>query len=321
MPPKNTPCPGTTKIPTEQFKKDFAELGGGGMAKKYGCDARSIFNRRRRIEMQEGIVLKPGTGHWQNLDKHDAARYVDIINGHILVGSDSHYFPGIVSTAHEAFVEFAKEYKPKVIVKNGDELDFPAISRHAPIGWEERPKVSEEIDNTRAMLSEIEKVSPKSRRIWPLGNHDSRFETRLATVAPEYANNHGVHLKDHFPNWEPCWSVFVNNHTVIKHRIKGGVYAVRNNTIAAGRSVITGHLHSLKVWPHSDYNGTRFGADGGTMADPYGPQFKHYTELNPLDWRSGFLLLTFHKGQLLWPEVIFVRGPGEIEFRGKVYSV
>src|SRR6185436_9353453 len=130
-----------------------------------------------------------------------------------------HYWPGIVTTAHKAFLEFAKEYKPKVIIKNGDEMDFPAISSHSPIGWENRPKVSEEIDNTKAMLSEIEKVSPRSRRIWPCGNHDGRFETRLATLAPEYAQVHGVHLKDHFPKWEPCWATLVNEDVVIKHRL------------------------------------------------------------------------------------------------------
>ena len=260
-------------------------------------------------------------GHYQQLDQHPAVVKLGIENGHILIGSDSHYWPGIVSTAHKAFLEFAKEYKPKVIIKNGDEADFPSISRHAPIAWEQRPKVAEEIDNLKAMLSEIEKVSPKSRRIWPLGNHDSRFETRLATIAPEYANVHGVHLKDNFPKWEPCWATFINKDTVVKHRMKGGIHATRNNTLNAGRTIITGHLHSLKITPLSDYNGTRWGVDCGTMADPYGPQFVNYTELNPLDWRSGFILLTFVKGRLLAPEQIWVCGPDEIDFRGKVLRV
>jgi hypothetical protein len=57
------------------------------------------------------------------------------------------------------------------------------------------------------------------------------------------------------------------------------------------------------------------------MADPYGPQFYNYTELNPLNWRSGFILLTFVKGELLWPEHIFVRGPGSVDFRGAIHNV
>jgi hypothetical protein len=307
----------------DDFLKEFSSLGAREMADKYKITERQIYKRRRNLERILGVDVKPPTrgGHVQQLDQHPAAIQLGIQEGHILVGSDSHYWPGIVTTAHRAFVEFAKEFKPKVIIKNGDETDFPALSRHSPIGWENRPKVSDEVDACKAMLGEIEKASPKSRRIWPCGNHDGRFETRLATVAPEYAKVYGVHLKDHFPNWEPCWAAFVNNDTVIKHRIRGGIHATRNNTLQAGRSVVTGHLHSLKVTPLSDYNGTRWGVDCGTMADPYGPQFYNYTELNPLDWRSGFCLLTFEKGKLLWPELVWVSGPGEIQFRGKVHSV
>jgi hypothetical protein len=319
----NSAQPANAAMDRETFLREFAELGASAMARKYDILERTVYERRRRMEKSLGLTVTPPTrgGHVEQLDQHPAAIKLGIENGHILIGSDSHYWPGIVSTAHRAFLEFAKEYKPKIICKNGDEADFPQISRHAPIAWEHRPKLSEEVDNLKAMLSEIEKVSPDSRRIWPLGNHDSRFETRLATVAPEYANIHGVHLKDNFPNWEPCWAAFVNDDVVIKHRIKGGVYAPRNNTIAAGRSVFTGHMHSLKVWPHSDYNGTRWGGDSGTMADPYGPQFYNYTELNPLDWRSGFLFLTIVKGKLLWPETVWVSGPDTVQFRGKEWRV
>jgi hypothetical protein len=270
-----------------------------------------------------GAKITPPTrgGHVQQLDKHPAVINLGIQDGHVLIGSDSHYWPGIVSTAHNAFLEFIREFKPKVIIKNGDEADFPTISRHAPIAWEKRPKVSEEVDNLKAMLGEIEKLSGGARLLWPLGNHDSRFETRLATVAPEYANIHGVHLKDNFPKWEPCWATLINKDVVVKHRYKSGIHAPHNNTLWAGRTILTGHLHSLKVMPISDYNGTRWGVDCGTMADPYGPQFYNYTELNPVNWRSGFILLTFVKGQLLWPEHVFVSAPGVVDFRGKLRNI
>lgn len=310
-------------IKDDVFLREYGEIGPHKMARKHGVDISAIYRRRRRLEQREGVVLQAARygGHVQQLDQHPSAIQLGIQDGHILVGSDSHYWPGIVTTAHRAFVEFCREYNPKVIIKNGDEADFPSISRHAPIAWEKRPKVAEEIDNLKAMLSEIEKVAPHSRRVWPLGNHDSRFETRLATVAPEYANVHGVHLKDNFPRWEPCWAAFVNADTVIKHRIAGGIHATRNNTLRAGRSTVTGHLHALKVTPFSDYNGTRFGVDCGSMADPYGPQFVNYTELNPLDWRSGFVLLTFVKGKMLWPETVWVSGPDTVQFRGKEWRV
>lgn len=315
--------PANARVDRDVFIREFAELGARKMAEKYGVLERAIYARRRRLERLCSTVMAAPTrgGHVEQLDQHPAGIKLGIQDGHILIGSDSHYWPGIVSTAHKAFLEFAKEYKPKVIIKNGDEADFPQISRHAPIAWESRPKLSVEVDNLKAMLSEIEKISPASRRIWTLGNHDSRFETRLATVAPEYANIHGVHLKDNFKLWEPCWAIFVNEDLVVKHRFKSGVHATHNNAMWAGRSVITGHLHSLKVAPLSDYNGTRWGVDCGTMADPYGPQFYNYTELNPLNWRSGFVLLTFVKGKLMWPETVWVSGPDTVQFRGKEWRV
>lgn len=312
-----------TKITADALIEEFPKIGAAGISKKYGIGERKVNERRRAIEAQRGVIIPSPTrgGHVEQLDQHPAVIQLGLQNGHILIGSDSHYWPGIVTTAHRAFVEFAREYKPKVIVKNGDELDFPTISRFAAIGWEKRPGVQEEIENTQAMLSEIEKVSPRSRRIWPMGNHDARFETRLAQQAPEYARVQGVHLKDHFPKWEGCWMALVNETLVIKHRIKGGIHATRNNTLNAGRSTVTGHLHSLKVAPLSDYNGTRWGVDCGTMAEPYGPQFYNYTEMNPLDWRSGFVLLTLVEGKLLWPETVWVSGPGTVQFRGKEWKV
>jgi predicted phosphodiesterase len=311
------------KYSDEQMIAEIPKIGIRGFARKYGVDISNVHRRRRIAEQRNGGVIVPASrgGHWQQLDRHPSVVQVDIMDGHILIGSDFHYHPGSVSTAHSAFLEFQREYKPKVIIKNGDEVDFPTISRFAH-GWEKQPSVAEEIEYANAMMGEIEKTSPTARLIWPVGNHDSRLETKIATVAPELARLKGVHLRDHFnPRWEACFAAFVNSDTVVKHRLKGGIYAPRNNTMYAGRTIITGHLHSLKVWPHSDYNGTRWGVDCGTGADPYGPQFSGYCELNPLDWRSGFVLLTFVKGRLLWPETIWVSGPNEVQFRGRVWNV
>jgi len=324
--PKGKPNPAHQVLDEDTFIEEFYKMGAAAMSRKHQIDVRGIHHRRRGIEKRRGIVLTPPSrgGHVQQLDKHPASIQLGIQDGIILVGSDAHYWPGIVSTAHRAFVEFCKEYKPKVVVMNGDVMDFPSISRFEAsswLDWENRPSVADEIENAAAMLEEIKKASKGARHIFPLGNHDARLETRIASKAPELAKMKGVHLKDHFPDWEPCYAALVNNDTVIKHRMKGGIHATRNNTLNAGRTMVTGHLHSMKVTALSDYNGTRWGVDCGTMADPYGPQFSNYVELNPLDWRSGFCLLTIKKGKLLWPELVWVSGPGTIQFRGKEWSV
>lgn len=305
----------------------FQKLGPQRMAEKTGMAKRGIMNRRRRIERRTSkSILPPDPSPvetWAKVGKTEipGRLQINIKDGIVLVGSDAHYMPDVVTTAHRAFVAFAKEFKPRVLAENGDVLDGSTISRHTPIGWEKRPKLIEEIEACQDRLHELRKASPNSEFVWQLGNHCARFETRLATVAPEYARVNGVHLKDHFPGWQPCWSLWINDDVIIKHRLNKGLHATHNNTLKSGKTMVTGHLHSLKVTPWTDYNGTRYGVDTGTLADPFGPQFNDYMEDGPRNWRSGFVVLTFRNGRLMWPEVVSVVDENTVEFRGELIRV
>jgi hypothetical protein len=247
--------------------------------------------------------------------------HIPIRDGIVLVGSDGHYWPGKPSTAHRAFVHFARRLGPKAVIYNGDAFDGASISRHPPIGWETRPSVADEIEACKERLKEIKEAAFDARKIWSLGNHDGRFETRLASVASEFARVTGFHLQDHFPDWTPCWDAWINKDVVVKHRYKGGAHAPYNNTLHSGKTMITGHLHSAKVQPITDLNGTRFGVDTGCLADPWGPQFVDYTENGQKDWRSGFCVLTFIGGKLLWPELVTVWDKSTVQFRGEIIKV
>lgn len=297
------------------------------IAKVLGIGERRVHSRRRQIEKTWGIRLDAGgstrTLHYE-LDKHSAIKTLEIENGVVLVGSDAHYWPGLVTTAHKAFVAFVKALQPAAVILNGDVLDGASISRFAPIGWtdEDKPSLVQELECCQERLTEIEDAcGPGAHKLWTLGNHDGRFETKLATAAPQYAKIHGYHLKDHFPAWSPAWMCSINDDVMVKHRWKGGVHATHNNTVNAGKTMVTGHLHSLKVTPFSDYNGTRYGVDTGTLADCYGPQTSDYTELSPVNWRSGFVVLTFRDGRLLCPEMVSVHAPGVVDFRGDLHEV
>ena len=296
------------------------------VAAALGVNIRSVNNRRRYIEHRYNIQLDAAdtkTRYYKHLQpvEHHARRHLAIDNGVVLVFSDAHFWPGVRTTAFRALLQFAQKFKPKAIVNNGDAFDGASISRYPRIGWDSKPSIIEELKACKEHLGEIEEAAGKAKLYWPLGNHDSRFETRLAANAPEFEGVEGFHLKDHFPNWLPCWSVWINDEVVIKHRMKGGIHATRNNTLNAGKTIITGHLHSLKVTPLDDYRGTRWGCDTGTLADPRGPQFKDYLEDNSTDWRSGFVMLTFKDRMLLWPEVVRVIDEGRVDFRGAIIEV
>lgn len=308
--------------------KDFVDVfeahGPAGTARILGMAVRAVYLRRERLERKLRRPIKGPSTHnttRDGLSAHSARHHITVKDGIVLIGSDAHYWPGHVTTAHRALVHFVKREQPAAVIMNGDALDGARISRHAPIGWEGRPSLINELEATKERLDEIRKAWKGAKFIWPLGNHDGRFETRLATVAPEYADVHGVHLKDHIPDWVPCWSCWINEDVVIKHRWKGGVHATHNNTVYAGKSMFTGHDHMLKVTPFHDYNGTRWGGSSGTLADPYGPQFVDYTEDSPKNWAAGFLRLTFRKGKLMWPEVVRVIDKDHVDFRGEIIRV
>lgn len=287
-----------------------------------GMDLRGLKRRRNSLEIEKNIKLRQ-----IHIDAHAIERKIDlgIKNGTVIVFSDAHFWPGIRSTAFKGLLYAIGVYAPTAVIANGDIFDGASISRYARIGWDKSPSVIEELKACQACMSEIEEVAKAARHnvrlLWPLGNHDARFETFLATNAPQFEHTTGFKLSDHFQKWKKCWSVWLNEKVVVKHRNKGGIHATHNNTVQSGVTMVTGHLHSLKVTPYVDYNGVRYGVDTGTLADIYGPQFENYLEQNPVNWRSGFAILTFVNGVLLIPELVMVHTQDTIQFRGEVIDV
>jgi hypothetical protein len=209
------------------------------------------------------------------------------------------------------------------VICNGDAFDGASISRH-DVTDQPQTSVVQELKACQGALGEIEEVAKAARHnvklLFTWGNHDIRFGNRLAQQAPQFKEVQGFKLTDHIPEWEFCWAVWPTDQVVVKHRYKGGIHATHNNTVNAGVSIVTGHLHSLKVTPFSDYNGCRYGVDTGTLAETDGPQFT-YAEINPNNHRSGFGVLNFFNGQLLWPELVHKFDEGLIQFRGDVIDV
>lgn len=305
-------------------------LGNGpAIAQVAGISIRALM-KRLAVMRERGVYVPPLLGAKadpQRASKHKARINVRLENGIVIIGSDAHVWPGTRTPAQLAFIKMIKDLRPKMVIANGDIFDGARISRHPRIGFLERaPEVEEELSAVKGFLGEVMDVTPRGcRTIWTLGNHDNRYEAELAAKAQAYEGIKGFHLKDHFPEWEPCWSVHINpftrGYTVVKHSWHNGSAAKRNNVVKGGTHMVTGHLHSLGEERWTNYWGDWYGIDCGTMADPKGPQFVHYTEDNSLNWRAGFSVLTFHKGRLLQPEFVQVFDDSAVEFRGQVIKL
>lgn len=301
------------------------ETGGSAaeVARRLGVAERNVHARRSRIEAKQGIVLASRDNRTNRPQRTPPGRLtVDMPNGTVLVGSDAHVWPGELTTAHRGFIHLAKTLKPDMIVMNGDVFDVARISRHPAGIWaqQQRPNVKQELEACQGFLDAVVKAHSTAKRVWTWGNHDARFEMRLAALTPEYEGIPGFALKDHFPEWTMAMSLWVND-CVIKHRAShSGVHAIYNNTLKAGKSIVTGHLHALRVHSYTDYNGDRYGVDTGTLADPWGPQFD-YQEDNSRSHRAGAALVSFRNGKILLPELMQVWDEDTIQFRGQLIAV
>jgi len=298
------------------------------MAKALDISERNVQARRRRIEERSGIRLVASAKNSPDAKifypENGVRATTEIDSGMILVASDCHYWPDIISTAHRAFVKLVKELKPKIVVINGDAFDGASISRHPAGGtWQSLPSVKQELEACQDRLEEIQKAATGAQLSFLWGNHDLRFNARLQSqVGETFKGVMGMNLAEHFPLWRFSMSLMINGDTMIKHRYHNGIHSIYNNILKSGANMITGHLHSLKVTPWTDYSGTRYGVDTGTLAQVDADAFT-YSEDNPTNHRSGFAVLTFHNGKLMPPELCEVidEDEGLVYFRGQVIKV
>jgi hypothetical protein len=301
------------------------------VAEMLGLNVRGVYERRNKAEIALGVSLPSVSRGGNGGDRSNIrAAYhrrheLKLRDGVAVVFSDAHWWPGKRRTvAHAALLRLLPRLKPRAVIANGDVFDGAAMSRHDAIGWSQVPSAGAEIEVLQANMNEIQDAAPDAALLRTIGNHDIRFDKYLAIRASEMKDVSGSRLRDHLPRWLESWSVQVNGDLMIKHRWHNGVHATWNNTLKGGVSIVTGHLHRLMVTPFTDYRGRRYGIDTGTLADAVPPppmeasQFD-YAEDNPLPWGSGFVVLTWHNGLLLPPEICEVIG-GKAWFRGEAIA-
>lgn len=292
------------------------------VAEHIGINVRNIHTRRKAIEDRYDIELKTlidmrsGPASQKIKIPNDRVRAIANLTGYVVVFSDAHFFPGEKSIGYQALIKVIKQLKPALIIANGDIFDGATIHGHGPIGWESPPTLKQELEAVQDAMNGIEKAARGAILHRTIGNHDIRFDRRLAGQVPEYRDISGTTLRDHLPLWNVSWSVMINGNTMVKHRINGGIHSGYNNTLKGGISTVTGHTHLLSVSPWTDYTGRRYGVSTGMLADPMDAQFR-YAEDNPRPWCQGFAVLKYDdEGMLLPPELCEVVN-GCAYFRGE----
>lgn len=287
---------------------------------KYGVsDRRNFLRRIDRVCQRYGFV--------SNLRQQDTKRagsstyHLDHDYTAILFG-DEHFWPErLVETSAALWVllQVIDDIKPDALISMGDSFDGFSISRHPPHGWASGPSVEEELEANRLYLDMISACAPDADKFHLWGNHDARYDSRLASMAGQFEGVKGMTLEDHFSDWTWVEHLSLSDTLEVWHSWHGGTHAAYNNTLKAGRSTATGHTHRCTVSEYSDLNGHRYGIETGTLADPSGPQF-FYCGNRPTNWQMGFVVVDVLVGGKveIHPERVIV-SDGKARFRGRTW--
>ena len=187
-------------------------------------------------------------------------------------------------------LDFIKEKKPRYVVQVGDAYDFFSLSRFprnpfiAPID-----EINEGRQTLVEMWSYIKKISPKSRCVQLLGNHEDRIHKKMQAQLPELI---GVAKIDHLFQFEGVKTV---NDTREVHVIENiGFQHGYYSSHAAGRlakehhmNMVCGHTHTggLKMVPSQGK--PLWELNAGLLGDPKS-KVMTYTRSKWNDWTLGF---------------------------------
>jgi hypothetical protein len=280
-------------------------------------DRRNMHKLRRQAEEVLGISL-PSLDPARASNLPHTTEKIDVDSATLAIYGDAHFWPNQAAPAFWILLEVLKDLKPGYVIDNGDSFDGSMVSRHAQISFEDLPELKDEYEACLNYMRMIKEVTPNSKHYRNIGNHDLRIEAKLANALPEFNGMPGFTTHEMFPGWEHNYSIAFNDVLMVKHRLYSGVHAAYNNVLKSGMNIATGHTHRLQMRPWTDYRGTRYGIETGTIADPYGPQFS-YTEDGLRDWQPGFVVIEI-VGEDIYPELVHVRG-NKARFRGNEYSV
>lgn len=247
--------------------------------------------------------------------------------------------------AVEVMLQIAEDFKPDVLVINGDFCDWRTLSDHYPARDEEGsrlvPSLKQEVAIQRGVLDEIVRRVKPGEIYWNDGNHEFRLNKMLwkqptivqllgfKDVAAKLTvgelmrfDAYGIKYTGEYPN-----GFWLRKEVWIEHgfntSLKAG-YTVSRLLDARNASVIVGHCERLAVVWKRAIDRKMFGIEGGNLSilgEKGGKGIYStvpHTAPELMNHQQGFALLTRHAGQW-YPEAVPIHH-GVAVWRGKVYD-
>jgi hypothetical protein len=195
-----------------------------------------------------------------------------------------------------------QDQAPAHVIQIGDLGDWSSLSTHHTRGRGERRNFAADRRSVRASVADLQSVTPKSGVLTLLGgNHDAWLDAYLVERAPEMEDAEefdvrtllGLRPRDRY---FPYRAGFHLGKVYYTHDIGHcGAAATRQNLVAAGHCIVTGHTHRAGI----EYGGTilgdrHFSMSVGWMGDPAAFAKQPYMPIAKMkDWQRGLGVVTY----------------------------
>jgi len=248
----------------------------------------------------------------------------------VLVYGDVH-FPYHDEKALNILYKYMSEYKPNIVVMNGDIVDFYSISE-----WDKNPHhfdIQYEIDLAKDHFNKVRKIVGKKTKIYFLeGNHEARLQryvykhseldgldvlnlTSLFNFKQYNINFKGVDID----YWKKDNGHLQLGDVLIMHgdnRLNGASsskysgYSVKNTILGATQmNTIIGHVHKLALFYHKMANEYIVGIEGGSLCQSVGTA----------NWQQGFVTFELYRNKMVNPRTHQIIN-GMLYEDGKLYK-
>lgn len=201
----------------------------------------------------------------------------------------------------EIVMRAIEDQKPKVVLQIGDLGDWDSLSTHHARRRGTRRSYKSDKKSVRSVVSDLQASTGNGRLIFLEGNHDARVHDYLVDRAPEMEDDEdfdprailGLREED---AWYPYRDGVHIGKVYYTHDIgHTGVSSTRQNLVAAGHCIVTGHSHRAGV----EFGGTVLGEhifsmSVGYMGDPKKFAAKPYMPIAKMkDWQRGLGIVEY----------------------------
>lgn len=224
----------------------------------------------------------------------------------------------------DAVIDWMTEHQPDTLVINGDFVDVEAASSHG--GNPSPPNLLDEMEQGNAMLDRIDDALPVARKVFAMGNHETRLQRQITALIPTL---HGaIEIADLLDLEGRGYEIFdymvpcnLGGFSVVHGTWCPKNYAakyLRDYGMPGGGGMGLGHTHRPQMQTRN--NRTGFGAVYG-FGHGADEEKAAYLKKTPSDWVMGFGVVFYEDAPAgRWGAYSVLAPDGSFVWAGRVYG-